>query len=72
MPYLQRILFQSDAGGLLKAVELFGIRGISQPQFYLQASADLEIIRDGPTRGGKEMSLRNASFTNTWGSHAAK
>jgi hypothetical protein len=34
---------------LLKAVELFGIRGISHPQFHLQAGRSLDIIiRDGP------------------------
>ena len=36
IPYFQRILFQQDAAGLLKAAELCGTLGFSRPQFHLQ------------------------------------
>jgi hypothetical protein len=37
-PYFQMAAFIGDARSLLKAVELYWNRGISQPQFHLQAS----------------------------------
>jgi hypothetical protein len=37
MSYFQIAGFIEDARSLLKGVELFGIRAISQPQFHLQA-----------------------------------
>jgi hypothetical protein len=39
--YFQRISFQADGMNSLSLVELFGIRGISHPHYYLQPRRNL-------------------------------